>query len=105
VQQVFTSIRYLARQGLALRGHEEMEGYLMQLLRLRSEDSKVLSQWLHRTTNVLSHESQNEILDIFGNSVQRQIVKNVTETSKLFGIIVDGTQDCSGTEQEAVCIR
>lgn len=33
-----SSIRYLLRQGLALRGHDDSEGNLMQLLMLRSED-------------------------------------------------------------------
>ena len=33
-----SSLRYLARQGLAIRGHSEKEGNLMQLLLLGSED-------------------------------------------------------------------
>ena len=61
--------RYLARQGLALRGHDDEEGNLMQLLKLRSEHSSVLQKWLQRTTNFLPHESQNEILDLLSFSV------------------------------------
>lgn len=41
-----SSLRYLLRQGLALRGHEPIEGNLMQLLVLRSEDSTELKQWI-----------------------------------------------------------
>ena len=34
---VIESLKYLLRQGLAIRGHEEIEGNLMQLLLLQSE--------------------------------------------------------------------
>jgi hypothetical protein len=34
----FTSVRYLAMQGLALRGHESGNGNFVQLLRLRAAD-------------------------------------------------------------------
>lgn len=101
---VFGSIRYLARQGLALRGHEESQGNLMQLLQLRSEDSEPLRSWLPRTTKFVSAESQNEILELLSHNVLRAIVKEV-QSSHQFGIVVDGTQDCSGQEQESVCIR
>ena len=33
-----SSLKFLLRQGLAIRGHEELEGNLLQLLKLRSED-------------------------------------------------------------------
>ena len=39
-----SSLRYLARQGLAIRGHSEKEGNLMQLLLLDSEDNPQLKQ-------------------------------------------------------------
>ena len=34
------SLQYLVRQGLAVRGHEDKEGNFMQLLKLRSTDTK-----------------------------------------------------------------
>ena len=36
--KMISSLRYLLHQGLALRGHQESEGNLIQLLFLRSED-------------------------------------------------------------------
>ena len=33
-----SSLRFLLRQGLAIRGHDEVEGNLIQLLLLRSEE-------------------------------------------------------------------
>jgi hypothetical protein len=103
--KIFSSVRYLARQGLSLRGHTESDGNLQQLLQLRSEDTSVLKSWMSRVTAYVSPESQNEILLLFSHQIQRQIAANVNEQSKQFGIIVDGTQDISGYEQESVCVR
>ncbi|CAF4469972.1 unnamed protein product, partial [Rotaria magnacalcarata] len=41
-----SSIMYLLRQGLALRGHDEENSNLIQLLKLRSGDSEYLNEWL-----------------------------------------------------------
>ena len=41
-----SSLKYLLRQGLAIRGHEDIEGNLLQLLRLRSGDCTQLSTWI-----------------------------------------------------------
>lgn len=44
--KLFTSVLFLARQGLALRGHvhEEYEGNLMQLFQLRSVDVSAIKR-------------------------------------------------------------
>ena len=41
-----TSLRFLLRQGLTIRGHRDWEGNLMQLLHLQSNDSHELAGWL-----------------------------------------------------------
>ena len=38
IVQQCSAVTFLAKQGLAVRGHSEAEGNLMQLLKLRSED-------------------------------------------------------------------
>jgi hypothetical protein len=103
--KLFTSIQFLARQGMALRGHEEHESNLMQLLQLRSEDASELKSWLSRTTNFLSPDSQNEILRTLSDSVLRIIANNINTSSKQFAVVVDGTQDSCGVEQESICVR
>ena len=77
----------------------------MQLLTLRSEDNSNLTAWLSRITNVLSPDSQNEIIELLSQSVRREIVHAVTTSSTQFAVIVEGTQDCSGTEHESICLR
>ena len=46
LHKLFTSIEYLAHQGLSLRGHTEASGNFHKLLQLRSEDSPQLMSWL-----------------------------------------------------------
>ncbi|XP_041361969.1 zinc finger MYM-type protein 1-like [Gigantopelta aegis] len=73
----------------------------MKLLELRSNDDVVLQRWLTRTTSYTSVAVQNELLKIMAHMVLRNICKNVG----LFAVIVDGTQDIQGVEQEAICVR
>lgn len=49
---------------------------------------------------------QNEISQLFSNSSVREIVKSIQTLPVLqYSIIIDGTQDISGVEQESICIR
>ena len=41
-----SSLRYLLRQGLAIRGHADYDGNLVLLLMLRSDDCNGLNSWL-----------------------------------------------------------
>ena len=43
---ILSNVKYLARQGVALRGGDEAESNLIQLLRLRAEDNPQLLKWL-----------------------------------------------------------
>lgn len=42
---------------------------------------------------------------MLSHAVIRSIVSQVKQESIYFGIIVDGTQDCAGKEQESICLR
>lgn len=101
---LFTTVGFLARQGLALRGHEEEEGNFMQLLRTRCQDVPELSGWLLRRKDFTHHAIQDEILKLFSNAIMRIILPEIRE-SQSFSLIVDGTQDVTRVEQESLCIR
>lgn len=47
--KIISSLLYLTRQGMALRGHTDDNSNFYQLLKLRSNDSKELEGWLMRT--------------------------------------------------------
>ena len=89
---IFTSLQYLVRQGLAVRGHGD--GNFMQLLKLRAADIPELQQWLERKVDMTSHHVQNEILEMFCHSVVRNICGRILQAGS-FAVIVDGTQDIS----------
>ncbi|XP_033122730.1 zinc finger MYM-type protein 1-like [Anneissia japonica] len=102
--KVFKSVRYLARQGLAFGGHEESEGNFQQLLKLQAEDDKQLSTYIKQSTSFISPQAQNEMLQDLSHSIVRSIADDVKKDG-VFAVIVDGTQDINGTEQESICIR
>ena len=102
--EIFTSLRYLARQGLACRGHDDANSNFQQLLKLRTTDNVKLSNWLMRKTNWTSPEIQNEMLEIMANSILRKICQDCV-TGKYFSILVDETADTSRTEQMCITIR
>ena len=98
--KMISSIKYLLRQGLAIRGHSESEGNLVQLLSLRSEDDPKLTSFL-KQQRYLSHEIINEII---GNAVLRQILSNIHE-AMWYSVLADETTDISNQEQLSLSIR
>ena len=71
--KLLTSLKYLARQGQALRGHDDEDGNFIQLLKLRATDVSELQQWFERKIDMTSHDIQNEILEMFAHSILRII--------------------------------
>lgn len=98
-----SSLRYLLRQGLAIRGHEEEEGNLSQLMKVRAEDHDGMKKWL-KTSVYQSPEVINELICSMGQQVLRCVLKKVKEC-KWFAIIGDETRDLTNTEQLSISIR
>lgn len=78
-----STIRCLLRQGLAFRGQTETEGNLQQFLKLRSDDVPKLEWWLQQG-KYLSQEIQNELIQLFGNSVLRLILVDIQQAEFFF---------------------
>ena len=73
--KIIESIRFLARQGLAMQGDTKAESNFNQLLKLRANDVRSLSAWLQRKNDkYTSHDIQNELVSIMADMVSRQIV-------------------------------
>jgi hypothetical protein len=47
---------------------------------------------------------QNEILDLYSHDIIRRI-SALAVSSGSYSLVVDGTQDVSGSEQESICVR
>jgi Domain of unknown function (DUF4371) len=97
LQVIFTNVKFLARQGLAFRGHASNEGNSMQLLKLRCFDNPQLSNWFERKIDYTSPTAQNDILAIFSHNIVRNIACDIRSHGP-FAVIVDGTQDVSHKE-------
>ena len=90
LHMAFTTLRFLARQGLAIRGHDADEGNFKQLLMLRCDDQPLLRQWLNMKTTLTSSDIQNEILQQHSHAIIRTICGRILKTSEIFSVIIDG---------------
>lgn len=88
---------------MAVRGHNENEGNLYELLKCRSEDVTTLFTWLNKS-QYLSHDIINELIKIMAHKVVREILSEVRK-SQWYAIIGDETCDSSGAEQFALSLR
>ena len=105
--KLISSIRFLASQGMPLRGRHEdlasLDSNLYKLLLLRAEDCPEMKTWIYRK-EYTSPEIVNEILALMGNTVLRSIVSDI-QSSSWFSIIADEATDISRNEQMSLSIR
>ncbi len=105
---VLQNIRFLARQGLALRGDgDESNSNFVQLFRLRGVDHPLIDKWMQKSTNkYTSNVVQNECLELMALSVLRKIGQSMhAAIQPYFSVLADECTDCSNTEQFTICIR
>jgi hypothetical protein len=93
-----SSLKYLVRQGLAIRGHESMESNLIQMLKTRAEDVPELNQWIE-DRRYISPDIVNELIEMMGNAILRSILQDIKGNLGLFGLIADESRDISNKEQ------
>ena len=74
--KLLSSLRFLLRQGLAIRGHKESEGNLIQLLELQSADCPELKQWM-TSNQYLSHGVIDEMITLMGNTLLRKLLASI----------------------------
>jgi Domain of unknown function (DUF4371) len=105
LHRIVTSLVYLSKQGLAVRGKTDSTANFNELLTLRATDVPDLQSWLARTKyRWISHEIQNEILNILATNIMDQILQEV-QKSVWYSIMVDETTDCTRNEQMVFCFR
>ena len=105
LHQIFTAIRFLCRQGLALRGDGcEKDGNFTQLLLLKAELDPNLQELMKLKGNTYtSPDIENEIRKIMGIKLLRKISVDLL-SSPFLTIMVDKTRDISNKEQANVVI-
>lgn len=103
--KIIQNIKFLSRQGIALRGHDDTESNFTQLFKLRELDNPVLTTWLKtRSDKYMSPEIQNELLEVMSLSILRSIASNL-QSSTMFAVMADECVDISNHEQLAICFR
>ena len=107
LMKVLSCVKYLARQGLPLRGHyedaESFQGNLYQLLLLHANESPDLKRWLQQR-EYISPEIINEIITGMGQYILRQLLWDI-KNSLCFSILADEATDISHHEQMSISIR
>ena len=104
LEVIISSLKFLGRQFIAIRGHLEEDSNFQQLLPLRQSSHPALLNWLKRHNDFTSPQILNEILEIFTKTVLRHISCTL-RAQPFLAVMVDGTTDCSGIEQESISIR
>jgi len=105
LMKILATLKFLCRQGLAIRGHEHSAGNFQELLRLRCEDDGELKSWLQgRKSSFISVEIQNECMQLMAHHVLRQITAKI-RAAKYFSIICDEVTDQSRQHQLGISVR
>ncbi|XP_074641139.1 zinc finger MYM-type protein 1-like [Tubulanus polymorphus] len=105
LRKLFENVRFLGRQGLPFRGHDTESGHFIQLFKLRASDDSSMLRWLDKKRNkYVSHDSQNELINVLAMKVLRTIVSRIKE-SPFFSIMVDEATDNSNKEQMVIVLR
>lgn len=104
--KILLSVRYLAWQGLALRGDgDKQDGNFLQLLKLKGEDDPMMIDWLKQKANkYTSHQNQNDILKIMAMHILREVA-TCLQQSPFITLMTDETTDISNSEQSTIIFR
>lgn len=104
--KILSSIRFLARQALSLRGHHnDCDGNLIQLLKLQGGEDGEMLKWLEKKTNkYTSPEVQNELLTLMATHILRSLSDKL-QSSPFISIMIDETTDVTNQEQVTIVMR
>ena len=82
-------MKYLLRQGIALRGHTEKEGNLHQLLVTWSKNDATVKAWVEEG-RYMSHDIVNELITLMGQDVLRRLLCRIKSADpSWYAIIAD----------------
>ncbi|XP_008181540.1 zinc finger MYM-type protein 1-like [Acyrthosiphon pisum] len=116
LRRVVSVVKFLAVRGLAFEGNDSRlgsssNGNFLGILEVISEFDPFLKQHMNERANkgpgnvfYISMRICNEIIDLMGNEVLLEIIKQLQET-KYFGLILDSTPDRAHKDQFAVIVR
>ena len=109
---IMDCLLFLARQGLAFRGHSESSessnrGNFIELVHFLSTYNPQLKTWLDQhpgNVTYLSADIQNEMLNIAAEKIRSKISADVCQAG-YFSLICDEVSDVSNTEWITIVLR
>ncbi|KAL4083469.1 hypothetical protein QTP88_028785 [Uroleucon formosanum] len=111
MEAIIISLRMLAIQGIAFRGHIENEssinqGNFLELMKVISLFDNVVKKKMNGPKNAryLHHSIQKELIHIMASMIINKISSEL-EKSMYFAIMIDETKDITKTEQLSVVVR
>ncbi|XP_063910511.1 zinc finger MYM-type protein 1-like [Zophobas morio] len=111
LKRIVATVRFLATNGLAFRGHSSDCGNYYNCLEYLSEFDPFLANHLKQyghagkgNASYLSPSIAEEFIQLMGKQVKSYILQEVKE-SKYFALIVDSTPDFSHEDQLALILR
>jgi hypothetical protein len=112
---------FLAKQGLAFRGHREKinvldplnpntnsknAGNFLELVKLLCGHLPELKEHTaNKNCNYTSKESQNQILSLMASQLRQRYLSEIKDKSVYYAIMIDETMDLSKKEQVSFCVR
>lgn len=107
-EKVTEALLFLAKQGLAIRGHDESKdsvnrGNFLELCSLLGRFDCNFDTRLNKSLNLTSHETQNDLLGIAAGLLMQNISDDVHKVG-FFCLIADEARSFRD-EQLAVCVR
>ena len=106
MNEIIRTIFFLSKQNIPFRGHNEKidslnRGNFLELVQFNKINNSILNEEVN--CSYLGPKYQNEIIELIGGAIKKEIVKEVK--GRPFSIIIDETPDISMTEQVSFCIR
>ena len=101
-------LQYLARQGIAFRGNNDIDSNFAQLILLRSKEHpwirERITSGVDGTKKYTHNEYQDELLNIMASQVLRKKLYDINN-SKMFAVMCDEYTDISNKQQLSFCVR
>ena len=93
------AVKFLLRQGIAFRGHDDVEGNLHQLLVMLSRDDGDVKSWISEN-KYLSHDIVDEQISIIANTLLRSLLLTIAKnTPSWYSNIGNEATDVAKKEQ------
>ncbi|CAF2115220.1 unnamed protein product [Rotaria magnacalcarata] len=110
LSKIASTILLCAKQMIPLRGHRENEtsnnrGNLLEIFSWSLQTDPIVKSIINSANNAnyLSHQVQDELLEIMANQVRRKIAEMIS--GNFYALMADESRDISGNAQLSIVVR